>query len=675
MSSFSNITDDFTNHNGMPDASYLQLDTVTPVIQPKHYNIRSFHSDNLTVPWTMNDMQYWNVSHFSTFIMDDFTHRRSIGGRTFRRHTMSEIDTFTMTTIDTLTMDALDFAISSSGDEEWPPSDVNVVFGRDSALNYTNSLAVTLTGGAGTKTVTSAYNDDISTDFQDQNYYIEMQLSSFPAQAAGVHLDLTNSFIDFSSDGGTYAGATTDSIPFSASLNSLSAGGDLIFRINRSSLTHANLSALTNIRLRLVALGAGTMTFKTTSIRLIPNSWTQPSDTVDTKRQIFHRDYLAALTNPRLLFTQRPMNTTLVAKFNNGHNPVGNDNLLRFYFRYVDDNNHLRVELYSRSTQSRLRIWEKVAGVDTEIFSTGINTNILSTTTDYWLIVNLSGVTITASVWNGDGLFQTTQVYTTGAQTVTHQLRGYIGYSLEPFNYDFYVSNIAAQTANYALYESTPFNSQTPVTGVTLLPVTSLPIDLIDGTALQPLYDASMSYDSTTGEYTLARTGTQWIGGLTTVKETNVSDANQLFVNGEIYVTSIRGLYRLALVDVNGSVGWIHDLEGGINAQQWSSFSVPLLMQNVLPQGFFIQIHQAGFYNDTFKVRNLSMNYASVEWFSSPDGGTTWQSFLDSQGGQYTGLRFDTAGTAVKVRGVARSDAAWIQGYELIPHYKYPGHK
>jgi hypothetical protein len=678
MSNFSNIRDFYNQPNGVLTADYSESDLITAVDETQHYNIRSFHNDNPTVPWTMNDMRYWDVDHFSSFVMDDFSRRRSIAGRTFRHHTMTEIDAFLQSDMDALTMEQLDYAIVASGDEEWPISNPSVTFGRDASLRYSNSLSVNITMGA--TTVSSAYNDDLWTNFQDQDYYIEFLIRGFPAQTDPAWLDLNNSFIDFTSDNGVFASPTSNFVPFSASLNDLSAGGDVVFRINRNTLDKVNLSALTNIRFRLFADGVGTFTFKVQNFRLIPANDRERPLSIDTKRQIYRRTVpRTGGAEPTYAFSPiffrdaRPQNTTFAARLNSGHNPVGNDNILRVYLRYEDINDHVRIELTSRNTQSRLRIYERTSGVDTEIFSTPTNTNALTEMNDYWLEIVANGETINASIYNLDGVFKTTLVYTTGDQTVDRDERGYVGYSLEPYYYDFYLDDVGSSVADYAHFESTPFSSMTPVIGATILPATSLPINLIADDELVALGDASFVYDSTSSEYTITRDGTQWIGGLATATEINASDADQLFIEGELFTSSLNGLYRVTLVDANTSVAWIADLPD-LSAQQWNSFRIPIMMENIPPQGFFVNIHQAGFYSGEFKIRNLALNYDSIEWFASPDSGTTWQPFLDATGNIYTGLRFDTPGTALKVRGIARSDEAWIQSYELIPHYKFPGH-
>jgi hypothetical protein len=116
-------------------------------------------------------------------------------------------------------------------------------------------------------------------------------LQDFPAQAAACHLDLDNSFVDFSSDN---YGPKTDSIPFNASVNSLTAGGDLVFRFDRALLVNVDLENITHIRFRLAAIGSGSMTFIAQAFRMFPQSGhTYYENYIDTKRKALIRETTA----------------------------------------------------------------------------------------------------------------------------------------------------------------------------------------------------------------------------------------------------------------------------------------------------------------------------------------------------------------------------------------------
>jgi hypothetical protein len=166
-----------------------------PVVPQKHYDIRAFHSTDILLPWTMNDMKLWNAFYFSNQTIQDLGLRRSVSGRTFRNRTMDELSvavdgggtdtTFeTMGSMDRLTMRELDLYILSSGNEDWPSNDPDVVVGKDAFLRYANAISIALTDSQ-VKTVVSHYPDDILTDFNEENqtYYIELVLRNLPAQS------------------------------------------------------------------------------------------------------------------------------------------------------------------------------------------------------------------------------------------------------------------------------------------------------------------------------------------------------------------------------------------------------------------------------------------------------------------------------------------------------------
>lgn len=239
-----------------------------------HYDLRSFYPTDLTVPRTMPDFRYWNASSFNGTTMIILDQPRSVVGRSIAARTMTSMDAMSIELEAPTTLQDLENFILASGNEGWPTGDPNVVLAQDSANRYANVMTVTVPQGS-TKTVASTYRDNILSGLNDVSgtYVIELVLPAFPAQGAAAHLDLANSFIDFTSDGsGGYAAGQTDSVPFNASLNSLTAGGNLTFRINRNTLVNANLASLTGIRFRLAPLGTGNVVVKFQAMRVFKDT-------------------------------------------------------------------------------------------------------------------------------------------------------------------------------------------------------------------------------------------------------------------------------------------------------------------------------------------------------------------------------------------------------------------
>jgi hypothetical protein len=156
------------------------------VISNVHYNLRAFYGDDITVPRTMSDMRYWNVSSFDTDSMLLLDTPRSVTGRTVAARTIAAVEALSGTQLEGSSMSTLNSTIISSGNENWTV-DANITVGKDAAERYANSIQVNLTNGV-TKTATSVFSDNILQDFnvQGANYFIELALPNFPSQTALV---------------------------------------------------------------------------------------------------------------------------------------------------------------------------------------------------------------------------------------------------------------------------------------------------------------------------------------------------------------------------------------------------------------------------------------------------------------------------------------------------------
>jgi hypothetical protein len=803
MTVYTKLSDDFNRHSGSLE-NYYQADALTLANGERHYNIREFMNEDPTVPWTTNDLRFWNAYHFNGIPMDILGRRRSIAGRIFRFRIMQELsqsttasydlgtygdgtygsseasDVFmTMIQMDALTMDELDHVEIAAGNEEWPIQG-DVVFGKNASYRYSNTIAIAIDDVA-TKTITSFYNDDLLTDFEDNIYNVELVIRNLPAQSAVARLDLNNSYIDFSSSL-VFDPTVTDSVPFSESLNNLSSGGDTYFTIPRSRLVNCDLTDIKAIRFRLLATAAplttitasenltsgnlsGTYTYKVsyviggteTTVRNASNAVTVTNERIDlsnipigpggtTARKIYRSsggsyelvttianntattftdnvsapgvapptsstlanmtftaqamrlvpsNYSYSVIAPntkysalrrsmsrngsessstfgRVLFKgSRPANATIYARFNSGHNPVGNDNVLRLYTRYNDTDNYIETSLSARNTQSRLRIYENIGNAVAEIFSTTINTNILDEEQDYWLVVDQDDSNISASIYIADGVWRGALVYTTGSQAIHTSERGYIGYSYEPYNYDFTLLSIAPQDLEYAHFESTPLTSVTPIVGATVFAYNSQAIDYLTDVTLDQSGDASVT---TEDQITiLTRTGTNWYGGMIADTPVILGDSDHAYVTGEVFpVDVVRGQLILVLADANLSVAWLQPILN-LLPNQWNEFTLDIA-GNLSPIPYYFYLHQTGFYADTYRLRNIKLASQSIAWEGSADS-INWQPFYRALNDPYSGVKFTNRGNRAKIRATAMSDDAWLQGYELTPHYGYPGHK
>jgi len=680
---YQDLSDYYDRHSS--DLIDYRDSTLTLFTDIPHYNLRSYWTTDVTLPWTMNDMHFWNAYHFSGMTIDTFNKRRYISGRTYRRRLIDELsiavdgggsDTtyFSMTQLNGMTMYNIDFVITSLGNEEWPSADPDVVVGKDSAYRYANTLKVTLHNGVA-KTVSSYYNDDIYTDFQNPSltYYIEVALPSFPASS----LNLSQCFIDISSSL-SFDSSVTDSLKFSNSLNNVSGGGNTFLRFPVTALVNSDPSNLKALRLRLLSTADVTVTFR--EMRLVASIYPFPQMAIDTKKAILRRASPeagapeASSVYGNIFFEEtQPKNGTVFVKFNSGHNPTGNDNVLRVLLRHQPDGDHISVRLFARDTQSRLRIYETVNGVETEIFSTGTLANILTNETTYYLKIDFRDQQVQATIYNEQGLYTGTQVYSTGWQNLSTIGRGYVGYSFEPYNYDFFLSFVHTLDAEFALYESTPFRSTTPVKGATILTLNSQAIDLASDFTFETSGDSTLTTESIANinnATKVVRDGTQWYGGIKWIGSV-VPSHHLMLVTGNIFPVALDGQYRVVVVNENLAVGYIGYILN-LKANQWNAFSVPINLVAV-PDHLGVYIHQIGYYPDTFYLDSLSVKHPTIEWYASPDAGITWYPFLDSVDGIYSGVYFNNLDRRLKIRAVAVSDKAWIEGYQVVPHYAYPG--
>lgn len=659
MAIFSNpLNDDFDRHDGAMINYVTVPDQTVSLTARHHYDIRAFHTIDITLPFTQTDYNFWNGYQYNSLGVGN---NRSLGGL--------------------------------GGTEVWNTTGGTVTVGKNSSYRYANTISMVIPSGtsasgiygvttygtsaygSSTIIVSSSFTDDLLTDFNDPNrtYYIELVLRNFPAQSATPHFDLSNSFIDFSTTT-NFAVGTVDSIALSSTLNDVSAGGDTFLRFPRTLLRTSTLSALSAIRFRLTAVG-GTATFTAQDMRLVDDQYTYQLIDVDTKRKQLTRSIpRAGGTESSSVFGdvyfkgENPKDTTYITQFNAGHNPTGNDNVLRHFFRTQINGDRLEVRLAARDTQSRLSIIQTVSGVSTTLTQTATNSNILATETFYYLITELSGTQMRASIYQRNGITLGSLVYTTGWVTVSITSRGLVGYSFEPYNYDFTVQAIGPQTTSFATFQTKDFNSRKLVRGATLFPTNSTPVNLVSSLTPTAWGDATLAI-ATDGEITATRTGTLTQGGVRYTPAMFIGDASQLTISGYIWTVQSQGTYRIALVDEVDEVQWLGIIPI-VLANQWNYFNLSI-SPGLIPETSYLHVQQSGSYSGSFILRDINLSYNTIAWSISPDSGTTWQPFLSALGEEYTGAMFSAPTTKIRVQAVATTDQGWISGYQLEPQYTY----
>lgn len=188
---------------------------------------------------------------------------------------LANLNTLTMGDLDLLTMGQLEGTMTLRKGEAWTAGTVA------SDPTRSNLKILSLTLAAGLNTTTSVVTDipvDILTNFADTDS-VSIALPSFPLSV----VDQANSFLDLTSNStGDFTTGPTASVALNASTVALISGNSE-FRVLRSSFNQNNidLSKVTGVRLRINATGAGTL--RVAAIRLLPSTWIQGANGVDTR--------------------------------------------------------------------------------------------------------------------------------------------------------------------------------------------------------------------------------------------------------------------------------------------------------------------------------------------------------------------------------------------------------
>ncbi len=699
---YSRLNDDFDNHTGSLTDYWTTVqppsgpgsygpavygaDTYQSVasnllnpltLEPRyHYDLRLFHG-NVNIPFTQLDYNFWHGYPYNKMDTYNVGVNRPLGAlygqETWTGGTVAKNATYRYSS--TLTMNvAVPSADSTYGPSTYGTTSMYGMRVNQAVGLYSGETTSASAGGYGTATFgVGLYHgpmfklgDDIS-QFTDptgsHQYYIDILLRSFPAQAAGTHFDLTNSWFDVSSSI-EMDDAVTDKFKFSDSLNSVTAGGDTYLRFPVSGITKADKTNLQAARFRLRAVG-GTATFIANAVRIVRDDYLYKQIDIDTKTQELARSLpQSGGTEPSSVFgelyfkNERPRDTVYVAAFNAGHNPVGNDNTLRLFFRTKANGDRIEVVLTSRSTQSRLQVNQILNTSSSTLGATPTSANILTEEAFYYLVVRVSDTTVNASIYRASGISLGSLVYTTGDLTTGLTGAGYVGYSFEPYNYDFTLQYLGPRSSYFAKYQTKTYGSRKLVSGVTLYPVNNLPVNTISDATPYAWGDATTSIDEN-GDVVIQRAGTEVQGGVRWLPPVFTGDTSQLIIHGQLWTSDNNGVYRASLLDPFDNVKWIGNMTN-IQPNIWNDFFLAVA-PDLLPTTSILHIQQLGQYNTIFKLRDVSLAYKTVFWNAistvpadtvatlyrgavmgdSPKGywrlGETSGNFVDSSGRNHTG--------------------------------------
>lgn len=665
----------------------------------RHYNLRSFSSFNYTIARTMQDLSFWNVYNFSGQTMTSLQNPVSLIGGQAIFNPISAIDGRLMGSMDTTAMSSLDFFYITAGSEQWAAvSGTKFTLAKNPNFRYADLLNVTVSGIAA---VTSTYNDDILTHFNipGQEYFIDFIARSLVITPSGgqLALDLTKSAIDFSSDpSGNFDPSRTDSFTFNQSIIDMSQGGngDKIFRIKRSSLTHADLTNLKHIQFRLITSGTGQATnFQVQALRMYPvNNYTFGVTDIDTKREFYTRSVPAITTTSGTAEPSSssgiyffggtsPKNVVQTIRFNSGHSPTTTGNIINLYYRYTADANglnpnYIKLAITASGSGTLFTVSSSISGTQSQIAQTSFSG--LTNETDYFLRTSLLDSTFRAAIYNVDSAFAGSVVYDQGNLAVPLIGRGQLGWELNPYNYDFTLDYIRVGLAEFGELRTKAAPSFTPVRGVLLKNVVaSQPIDLLDGQSYIAAQDATLSTSTTFGlptppSYFLQRGITDWWGGIFSKDFITIGNTAQLYIEGDIYPSvGYTGIFRIVFIDNYGSIGFLKDLTGLLGGQ-WNHFFIPIRI-DIAPNAYQIGVVNDGFGGDSFYLDNFQLLHHTIGWAASSDNGVTWQPFYNNINSDIDGVNFKSPNRNLKIQARTHSDSAWIANFAYEPIYAYPG--
>lgn len=369
-------------------------------------------------------------------------------------------------------------------------------------------------------------------------------------------------------------------------------------------------------------------------------------------------------------YQTRPKDVTTYVRFNSGHLPTTgvDDNIVRQFFRYnPTTGDRIEVKLASRSTGTSIVVNNRIAGVTTTLNT--VSPAALTAETDYFLVTKIStgpGSNVRSQLYLANGPNLGTSISSVAATTAI-LTRGYVGYSFEPYMYDFYLWSFNTSLASFGTLTSTAFRSRSLVKAATLYPRTSPTENLLNGGAVEAFADATVT-TTDNNIFTVKRGNVSNQGGVRYNTAVWLGNSQQVLVTGKVFpVTAVNGTYRLGLIDENDSVVWFYSLSG-LLPNIWNEFDV-LLPADLPPGQYYLHVQQSGYFADTFRVRDLSLAHNSVGWEGSIDAGTSWQPFLNATDDRWSALKFITPGLNLELRATAHSDHAFIQGYNCVPRY------
>ena len=654
----------------------------------RHVDIRTFFQDDIKVPWNQFDLDFFDQTFLNT-------------------QTQMELEA--------------DNEIVIDGDN-WTAGAV----GPQPAFNNQSGIQLTCTGSA--TTTTSSYTPhtkiDIVTGFGDYFDLVSLACPSLPL----ADLDLTQCFLDLSSDPGGSFSSSTASVAFSDGfLNP--TGGDYEIGLLRSLFTGADLTAITAVRLRIFA--TTTCVFRCNAIRMLPPTWKAAVLDTDTRRSRLvsavsrtgnvsdHQFPTADLSdisndpNWPMLFAQptgsdQVYNIDHSIRFYTGAN--GNSDFVWMTYRAVPANentqSHLETmtmadlngmvqpdfqtpvavpDLANNTALSVVISWGSGGG-QALLFTDGPTeytyTPVFAAHSYYVAFVTVKGRSVRLRIYGCDQVGNVNygdQVLDTLVVTDPELVRdgtGLVGWYALLGDGDSAIYGINASYTAYSKYKSNPLRSQTPVIGASLYTEGSSNVTLAGGLLSSP-YGGTVSIDTSRSPtaYKVQMDSAHPLEGAATepfwvYDWSNTVVEFSLFAPGNI----VNQPLVLFLLSPNLTIYQLTIPFYTINA--WQNYSLSMANSTLLTGYYTLFFAQPGVSSSAYWVDHFQVYTRSFEWKIRGHGDdyhdddtTDWVYFEDAVGQVNMGASLRERDLSIIVAGHQLQSDATLEALQIVPYY------
>lgn len=546
-----------------------------------------------------------------------------------------------------------------------------------------NGLNVAV-GTASIITLDSTFSDNLlATPFDGAGtWYLQMPIWGLPASTAHPRLDLANSYIVLSSSG-TFAPAQTGSISFSSGslVNSLSGGGDLLWKVNRDYFNSIGLGSVQRIQFILQGGGtvASTFQFKTGPMKLVKSTYLHNTADVDTKLGQLKQERWPGIGQGTMPILYQDgliaKNFDYIVRFSSGTAPgTATPNEFNAYTRIKSDRS-----VYLRTQVQNSVNWSKIIFYETGSIIRTIQGPPLDPG-DYYLFVKHKDTEYSATIYSANNFNLSSPIISTSEIVITDTWlrgtsvatagQGYTGYQLIPQYGDFYIDNIYSQNVVLAQYESKGFKSNLPVVGVNLFTTeqsdsnlfTNVITDFSKVVTTDNLQfgipetgdldtDVVVTTDNQIKFSTLSLKVTKNLANayIASIQHPTTIKANEF--NNLIFKCKLRfeeslkdGTFKLVFWDkLRSKILYVVDILG-LKANTWNDVSVAITNDNLYNNEFIFEIGHfgSGAGSASYWIEDAILSYESIRWEASNDGGLSYMPFLTATGDIYRSINFPT---------------------------------